>query len=117
MHSPDIKVYLYDLKQACEDIHSFISGCDRESYISDSMRKSAVERQFILIGEALNQLLLNFPEEKDHFPDAPRIISFRNRLTHAYRTISDDVVWGIMQNSLPSFCMKVHQVYQERCPE
>ncbi|WP_394698637.1 DUF86 domain-containing protein [uncultured Methanospirillum sp.] len=75
------------------------------------------ERQFILIGEAFNQLLLNFPEEKNLFPEAPRIISFRTRLTHAYRTISDDVVWGIMKNSLSSFCTKIYLLYQERCPE
>lgn len=101
MQSPDIRVYLHDLKQSCKLIHSFVEGCDLDTYISDSMRKSAVERQFILIGEALNQMLIHFPEEKEHFPDAARIISFRNRLTHAYRTISDDIIWGSVSICCP----------------
>ncbi|NLV26904.1 MAG: DUF86 domain-containing protein [Methanomicrobiales archaeon] len=74
------------------------------------MRKSAVERQFILIGEALNQMLIHFPQEKEHYPYAPRIIAFRNRLTHAYRTLSDDIIWGIIKKSLPIFCKKVNQL-------
>jgi len=114
MQSPDIRVYLHDLKQSCELIRSFIEECDLETYISDPMRKSAVERQFILIGEALNQMLIHFPEEKEYFPNASRIISFRNRLTHAYRTISDDIIWGIIQKSLPSFCLMVNQLYDRR---
>jgi len=107
MQLPDIRVYLHDLKHSCELIHSFIEGCDFATYNSDPMRKSVVERQFILIGEALNQMLL-------HFPDAARIISFRNRLTHAYRTISDEIIWGIIQKSLPTFCLKVNQLYNHR---
>lgn len=112
MHSPDIRVYLYDLKKSCDNIHSFLSDCDKDSYLSDIMLKSAVERQFIIIDEALNQMLNAFPEENKHFPEASRIISFRNRLTHAYSAISDDVVWGIIQNALPSFCVKVHEMLQ-----
>ena len=114
MQSPDIRVYLHDIKDSCKLIHSFTVGCDLHTYISDPMRKSAVERQFILIGEALNQMLIHLPEEKEHFPDAARIISFRNRLTHAYRTISDDIIWGIIQKLLPSFCLKINQLYDRR---
>ena len=43
-------------------LHRFIMGCDYDTYIADSMKKSAVERQFILIGKALNQMIIHFPE-------------------------------------------------------
>ncbi|MCP9841514.1 DUF86 domain-containing protein [Synechococcus sp. J7-Johnson] len=32
---------------------------------------------------------------------APQIISFRNKLTHEYVTINDQLVWGVIQSNLP----------------
>ena len=32
---------------------------------------------------------------------AAQIISFRNKLTHEYVTINDQLVWGVIQNNLP----------------
>jgi len=33
--------------------------------------------------------------------NSSRIISFRNRLIHGYATISDHVVWGVLETNLP----------------
>lgn len=33
---------------------------------------------------------------------APQIISFRNKLTHEYIKISNHLVWGVINNDLPS---------------
>ena len=40
---------------------------------------------------------------------AAQIISFRNKLTHEYVTINDQLVWGVIQNNLP--------VLQEQCTQ
>lgn len=57
------------------------------------MLKSAVERQFQIIGEALNRLRRVDPETAQAVPDLRRIVAFRNVLVHGYATIDDALVW------------------------
>jgi uncharacterized protein with HEPN domain len=53
------------------------------------------------------QMLDVFPEMSQQFPEAPRIISFRNRLIHGYASVSNPVVWGILEGNLPELTAKV----------
>ena len=52
----EARKYLYDIREACELIMEFAEGKTLEDYTSDPMLRSAVERQFEVIGEALSQL-------------------------------------------------------------
>ena len=59
------------------------------------MRRSAVERQFEIVGEALNQLRRVAPDFAERVPDLPRIVAFRNLLIHGYAAIDDRLVWEV----------------------
>ena len=98
-HEPE--KYLYDIEVSAENIQKFVSGKCFEDYESDLMLKSAVERQFEIIGEALKQLFEINPQYKTGITNPSRIISFRNRLIHGYTSISDEVVWGVIEKDLP----------------
>ena len=50
------KKYLYDVQSAAALIRQFTSGKSLIDFESDAMLRSAVERQFEIIGEALSQL-------------------------------------------------------------
>lgn len=52
----DVRSYLADVLDATFLIHSFVAGLDFDSYHAQPMVRSAVERQFEIIGEALNGL-------------------------------------------------------------
>jgi uncharacterized protein with HEPN domain len=52
----DTNTYLYDIIQSCQNIRKFTATIDFQTYESDLLIKSAVERQFIIIGEALNRI-------------------------------------------------------------
>jgi uncharacterized protein with HEPN domain len=49
-------VYLWDAREAAGAILEFVEGKTFEDYVGDKLLCSAVERQFEIIGEALNQL-------------------------------------------------------------
>lgn len=59
------------------------------------MVRSAVERQFLIIGEALNRLGRIDPATAAQIPDLRRIVAFRNVLVHGYAVIDDELVWEV----------------------
>jgi len=63
------------------------------------MLRRAVEREFEIIGEALNNI-----EKIDstiEISSKKQIISMRNRVIHGYDKIDDEIVWGTIVKHLP----------------
>lgn len=61
-----------------------------------------MERQFEIIGEALNRLSKEAPDLADRVPNLRKIVSFRNLLIHGYAVVDDGRVWEIVTTMLPS---------------
>jgi uncharacterized protein with HEPN domain len=97
----DQRAYLWDIKEAAEAIQGFTENKTYEDYTNGLMLRSAVERQFEVIGEALNQLSRIDSELVSLIPDAPQIIAFRNLLIHGYAAVNDLTVWRTIEDSLP----------------
>jgi uncharacterized protein with HEPN domain len=97
----DVRKYLFDILQACDLLAQFSAGKKFDDYTSDALLRSAVERQFEVVGEALKQGLRADPSLAARITDAARIIAFRHRLSHGYASISDEVVWGVLETYLP----------------
>jgi uncharacterized protein with HEPN domain len=53
---PEAAKYLHDISQAIQRLLRFASGKDFPAYMADPLLRSAVERQFTIIGEAVAQL-------------------------------------------------------------
>lgn len=96
----DTNAYLYDIMHSCQNIREFTTDIDFQTYEANSLIKSAVERQFIIIGEALNRINRVDPVMYSHIPHAERIIGFRNIIVHGYDIVSDQLVWQIVQSHL-----------------
>ena len=78
-----------------------VDGINLDDYCNSRLIRSSVEREFTIIGEALSQLSRQDGHLFTQIDQAPQIISFRNKLTHEYVTINDQLVWGVIQNNLP----------------
>lgn len=97
----DSRTYLWDARRAADLITSFAAGKSFDEYLADDLLRSGVERQFEIIGEALNQLAKIAPEIAQSVPELPRIVAFRNILIHGYATVDDALVWQVVTEKLP----------------
>ena len=113
MPSREGRKYLYDIAEAADYIAQVTADRTYEEYHANPMLRSAVERQFEIIGEALNQLLRREPDLQKRISDASLIIAFRNRLIHGYASVSDEVVWGVVERYLPVLSGEVQVLLSE----
>jgi len=96
----DTNAFLIDVVEAADAILEAVNGIDFDDYCNSRLIRSSVEREFILIGESLTNLS---PIKSDLFAkieNAPRIISFRNKLTHEYVKVDNTLVWGVIKSYL-----------------
>jgi uncharacterized protein with HEPN domain len=101
MPPPEITSLLFDIQHAAGGIVLFTTGKSLDDYKNDRMLRSAVERQFEIIGEAMTRLRAKSPELMERITDHRKIISFRNVLIHGYDTINDEITWRIVIEKLP----------------
>jgi len=106
----DPKAYLFDIKQACEEIKEFTRGMSFEEYSGNSMVRAAVERKFLVIGEAMIRLKREHPEILEKITDHEKIIGFRNVLVHGYDMIDDATVWSAIKDSMPTLRHEVEEI-------
>lgn len=108
--------WLYDIKIAIDEINSFYKDDQRDFnlYKENLMWKRAVERELEIIGEAINRILKRDPSFEDQIQDAKRIVSLRNQVIHAYDNVSDEIIWAILSNHLPTLEKRVDQILDEK---
>lgn len=97
----EAKKYLHDVQQAVRRLVEFTRDKTFTDYEADAMLRSAVERQFEIVGEALNQLARKDAHAAAKISEYRRIIAFRNILIHGYAEIDNRLVWSIVETKLP----------------
>ena len=96
-----VAAYLADVIDACDAIEGFLAGIDLEAYQAQRAIRSAVEREFILIGEAVASIRRLRPDIGEGISNAPMIVGFRNLLAHDYAAVDDETVLGFATEDLP----------------
>ncbi|MBT8399926.1 MAG: DUF86 domain-containing protein [Rhodothermia bacterium] len=104
------KTFLFDILQAAKNLQRFSQDKAFSDYEDDALLRSAVERQFEIIGEALRRLSKDDSETAARIAEHRRIISFRNILIHGYAEIDDRIVWDILRNKLPNLLEQVQSL-------
>ncbi len=106
----DIEVLKEDLITCCHYISDFIKGIEVDSYGNNPLVKSAVERQFEIIGEILTRMSREFPLEYAKIRNARRIIDFRSLISHGYDVLSDERVYQIAVENVPELLEDVQNI-------
>ena len=97
----DPKSLLWDAHHAADIIVSITSGKTFDDFNCDIVLRSAVERQFEIIGEALAQLARADAAIAAKIPDLRQIVAFRNVLIHGYAVIEPSRIWRTIEENLP----------------
>jgi len=72
------------------------------------MLRRAIEREFEIIGEALNRIDKLEPSIK--ISSKKQIISVRNRVIHGYDKIDNEIIWGIIVRHLPALKIEIESL-------
>lgn len=106
----ELKKLLFDIQEAALAIKEFILGKSLADYESSDLLRSAVERKFEIIGEALNRIRQVDEEILEEIFEYRKIIGFRNILAHGYDAISNEIVWEICGESLDTLLENVDRL-------
>ncbi len=101
MRLRDVRVPLYDMLRAADAVEQFITGRTYQEYAEDLMLRSAVERQFEILGEAMARALRIEPALDERLVQSHGVVDFRNVIAHDYDMLSHATVWDIATRYLP----------------
>ena len=97
----DPKSLLWDARSAADAIVAMTAGRNFAEFDTDIMLRSAVERQFEIIGEALGTLARVDATIAARIPEFRDIVAFRNILIHGYAILDRARVWQVVEDVLP----------------
>ena len=92
--------YIQDMIDFSEKVLAYTEGMDQEAFVADGLTYDATMRNLQLIGEAATHIPGEVRQAHSEIP-WHAIIGTRNRLAHSYLTISDSIIWGIIQEAVP----------------
>ena len=106
------RLYLEDIQVCCAKILRYTADLTFEQFKQDDRTYDAVLRNLELIGEAAK----NVPDEirgRYSTTEWRKISGFRDIAAHQYFSISDQIVWDVVQNKIPELKIQVELMLRE----
>lgn len=99
--------YLYDVLLSCQEIEeeTDLRGRNFEVFCNDRVYRRFVERNFEIIGEAMNRVLKQNPNIE--ITSARKIVNTRNLVIHSYDSLDKEILWGIVIKYLPILVQEI----------
>lgn len=105
---------LLDALRAIDSAQEFVAGISLISYVNDKMRRSAVERQLEILGEACTRLVKLEPTLIESAPNLKLAIDLRNRIIHGYDSVDDEIVYLTVKDDLKDLQAALLQLLKTR---
>ena len=100
--------YLADILDSIQFISDCMGTVTFLEYKTNRLLKSAVERHFEIIGEALNQALKIDPTLP--LTNKQQIVGMRNRIIHAYDAVDDLMIYDAALRHLTTLKTEIEQL-------
>ena len=107
----EIKKYFYDIYESINSIENYLGEKrDFNQFQANKMLRRAVEREFEIIGEALNRI--DKIDQTIQITSKKQIINMRNRVIPGYDKIDNEIVWGIIVRHLPILKTEISSLFE-----
>jgi uncharacterized protein with HEPN domain len=109
-------LYLDDILDAASSIARFLNDLEKENFLGDELRQSAVLQKLIVIGEAASRLSVEFRTRhaKIEWPD---IVGLRNIAVHQYFGVSWETVWYTATQDVPLLRERIAAILAAEFPD
>lgn len=101
-----------DIEFAVQRILEYTRNYDYSKFLKDIKTQDAVVRNFEIIGEAAKNVTKTFKTNHASLPWSD-MARFRDKLIHHYSGVNYDIVWDIIQNSLPDILKQIKKFYKK----
>jgi uncharacterized protein with HEPN domain len=104
--------YLAEMDETCQFLIERTAAMTLDEYLQDKTVRLAVERCFITLGEAMNQLHRHHPVIGSVFMDRPGMVAFRNVIVHEYWAVDSEDVWSTLISKVPPLKVEIERAIQ-----
>ena len=110
---PRSRSYLRDALENAVRIIDSVSGRSLRDYEDDIRLRHQIEREFMIIGEALDRLDKLEPQLAVRITDFRGYIGLRNVLNHGYPDVDHPTMWRTIKAELPTLVRELEDLLAE----
>jgi uncharacterized protein with HEPN domain len=108
-----VRDLLSDIVRSIDEIHEFSNGLtvdDFKLYLSNKMMRRAIERDLIIIGEAMHDIVKVDHTRVMRIKNSRRVIELRNDVVHSYDDLANEKIWQFIWTELPYLRKEVSNI-------
>ena len=108
-----VRDLLSDIVRSIDEINEFSDGLtveDFKLYLSNKMMRRAIERDLIIIGEAMHDIVKVDHTRVMRIKNSRRVVELRNDVVHSYDDLANEKIWNFIWKELPYLRKEVSHV-------
>ena len=105
-------IYVQDMIKFTKEVLCFTRGLDQRAFVDDLRTYRATVKTIEMIGEAAAKMPASVRLSHPHIAWGD-IIGTRNRVTHFYSGIDDDIIWDIIQTDIPTLIPQLGRLLED----
>jgi uncharacterized protein with HEPN domain len=108
-----VRDLLSDIVRSIDEINEFSNGLtieDFKLYLSNKMMRRAIERDLIIIGEAMHDIVKVDHSRVMRIKNSRRVVELRNDVVHSYDDLANEKIWQFIWTELPYLRKEVSHI-------